>query len=155
MVLSGCSASSSTSRKEKAAADYQITTGLIESGNYRFTIRSATPSGGKTVQISSLYTLDAKEGNYEALLPYFGRAYAASYGGDSGIEFKGEPENLKVERDDQKNSISVTFTIGASKVNDSYDVNLKVGASGYGNMVVNSRNRQTISYYGLAGELKD
>jgi Domain of unknown function (DUF4251) len=155
VVLTGCSASSSIARKEKAAADFRITADLVESGNYQFTIRSATASGGKSIQLTSLYTMEVSDAGYEAKLPYFGRAYSASYGGDGGIEFNGKPENLKVTRDDQLNSISVAYTIEASKNSDKYDVKLKIGATGYGNLVISSRNRQSISYYGIVGELKD
>ena len=153
IVLSACSASSSAAKKEKAAADFEQTATLIESGSYQFTVRSATASGGKTIQITSLYTLSAKEGTYEAHLPYYGRAYSGAYGGSGGVEFEGVPEDLTITRKDNKNSISVAFTIQSET--EKYNVNLEVGASGYGNLVINSQNRQTISYYGLTGALKD
>ena len=153
IVLSACSTTSSTAKKEKTAAEFEITAALIESGNYQFTVRSASPSGGKTIQITSLYTLSAKEGTYEAHLPYYGRAYSAAYGGSGGVEFEGVPEDLTITRKDNKNSISVAFTIQSET--EKYNVNLEVGASGYGNLTINSQNRQTISYYGLTGALKD
>jgi len=153
IVLSACSASSSTTKKEKAAAEFEQTATLIESGSYQFTVRSATASGGKTIQITSPYTLSAKEGTYEAHLPYYGRAYSAAYGGSGGVEFNGVPEDLTITRKDNKNSISVAFTINTGS--ERYTVNLEVGASGYGNLVINSQNRQTISYYGLTEALKD
>jgi hypothetical protein len=91
-------------------------------------VRSATPTGGKTIQITSEYTLEAREGIYEAYLPYFGRAYSASYGGDGGIEFKGD--------------------------NDQYTISLEIGSSGYGSLGINSQKQANISYYGQASELK-
>jgi len=153
IFLSSCSASTSAAKKEKAAADFEQTTALIESGSYQFTIRSASPSGGKTIQITSYYALKANEGNYEAYLPYFGKAYSGAYGNSGGIEFNGEPKDLQISRNETKNEISVNFTIKAEK--DSYTVKLNVGSSGYGTMVISSQKRQTISYSGLAGELKD
>lgn len=155
IMLTSCSASSSATRKEKAAADFENTAALIEGGNYQFTIRSATPSGGKSIQITSLYTLEAREGTYQAHLPYFGRAYSGGYGDGGGIEFNDKPENLKVTRNADKNSISVAFTIAAVDGNEKHDVTLIVGASGYGNLAITSQKRQTISYYGLSSELKN
>jgi len=152
-LLSGCSTSSYSAKKDKAAAEFEHTAALIESGSYMFTIRSASPSGGKTIQITSQYALKALEGTYEAYLPYFGRAYSAGYGDSGGIEFKGEAENLEISRNDKKLNISVSFSIGAE--NDTYTVNLKVGSSGYGQMTVSSQKRQAITYSGKAGELKD
>lgn len=101
IILLGCSVSSSTSEQRAARLDKMES--LIESGNYEFTLRSASPSGGKTIQITSFYSMKAVDGKYQVYLPYFGRAYSA----------------------------------------------------GYGNMLISSEKRQSISYYGIAGELKN
>jgi hypothetical protein len=153
IVLSGCSASSSTAKKEKNAAAFEQTAAMIETGSYQFAVRSATPSGGKTIQITSLYTLRVKEGNYEAHLPYFGRAYSGGYGESQSVEFNGEPEDLEIARKENKNNISVSFTIKSGA--DQYTVNLEVGASAYGNLTISNPRKQPISYYGLASGLKD
>ena len=153
IFLSSCSASTSASKKEKAAADFEQTAALIESGSFQFTIRSASPSGGRTIQITSPYSLKAKEGIFEAYLPYFGKAYSGGYGDSGGIEFNGEPKDLELNRNDSKQEISVSFTIQSDK--DSYNVKLNVGSSGYGTLVISSQKRQTITYSGLAGQLKD
>ncbi len=153
IVLSGCSASSSTAKKEKNAADFEQTASLIESGNYLFTVRSASPSGGKTIQITSEYTLKASDGNFEAHLPYFGRAYSGGYGESQSVEFNGEPAYLEIARKENKNNISVSFTIKSGA--DQYTVNLVVGASGYGNLTISNPRKQPITYYGLTSGLKD
>jgi len=153
IILSGCSASSSTAKKEKKAADFEQTAALIESGNYQFTVRSATPSRGKTIQITSEYTLKASDGNFEAHLPYFGRAYSGGYGESQSVEFNGEPEDLEIVRKENKNNISVSFTIISGA--DQYTVNLEVGTSGYGNLLISNPKKQAISYYGLASALTD
>ena len=153
IFLSACSASSSSAKKEKAAADFEHTAALIESGSYLFTARSASSAGGKSIQLTTIYTMKAKEGKYEAYLPYFGRAYSAGYGNSGGIEFNGEPEDLQVSRNENKSSISVDFTIQAD--NDKYTVKLNVGSSGFGNLAISSQKRQTITYSGLASALND
>ena len=153
IFLSACSASSSTANKEKAAADFEQTVSLIESGSYQYAVRSATPSGGKTIQITSEYTMKAKDGKYEALLPYFGRAYSASYGGSQGVEFIGEPEDLEITRKDNKNKVSVSFTITTDA--ETYTVNLEVGGSGFGTLIISNPRKTSISYHGLVSGLAD
>ncbi len=160
LLLSACSSSSSTTKddkkaakQEKGSADFEQTVALIESGSYSFTVKSATPSGGKTIQITSPYTLTAKDGNYEAHLPYFGRAYSAAYGDGGSVEFNGEPEDLEITRKDNKNNIEVKFTILSG--NDKYTVNLEVGPSGYGTMIISNPKKQPIRYYGVASALED
>ena len=107
VILSGCSASSSTAKKEQRTARYQQTAALIDGGSYQFTARSASPSGARTIQITSTYTLDVKDGIYTAYLPYYGRSHSATYGGDGGVEFEGEPLNLSVTKDDNKQTVTV------------------------------------------------
>ena len=153
VILSACSSTASTSRSENKAADFETTAALIESGNYQFTVRTASPTGGRTIQITSSYVMKASGGNYEALLPYFGRVYSGGYGQGGSVEFSGEPENLQVERNDKKHRMEVKFSINTE--GEKFDVKLVVGASGSGNLLVSSSRRQSISYNGLATAPQD
>lgn len=146
LFITGCSALSSSTNNEEKAAQFEQTAALIESGNYEYTIRSASPSGGRTIQITSSYTLEVEDGIYKAYLPYYGRAYNASYGGNGGVEFEGEPDNLSVTKDDKKQTITVKFNI--KNRDENYDCMLLVTSSGYGTLNVTSSKRQNISYYG-------
>ena len=151
MILWGCSVTSPTSDQSAAGLDKMES--LVESGNYEYTIRSASPSGGRTIQITSSYSMKAVDGKYQAYLPYFGRAYSAGYGDNGGIEFNGDPVNLEITMNDRKKTVSVAFTIKSEE--DQYKVSLVINASGYGTLFISSEKRQSISYYGIAGELKN
>lgn len=153
VILSGCSASTSSAKKEMAAADFEQTLALIEGESYLFTIRSASPAGGRSIQITSNYTLKASDGNFEAYLPYFGRAHSGGYGDGGAIEFNGKPDDLEVGNNPEKKTISVKFTMQAEK--DKYTINMNVGSNGYGNLVISSQKRQTITYSGRTSELVD
>jgi hypothetical protein len=152
----GCAVSSSqnsgnnSSKKEQRAADLEKVAAMIESGNFVYTVQSISPSGSRTLQATTTYTMKAVNGNYEASLPYFGRAYQASYGGDGPIEFNGTPESLQLTKNTKKNSLTVSFSIAGDR--DRYSVTFQVGYSGYGTLIVNSQNRQSISYYGMVSE---
>ena len=146
LILSGCKAPSSATRD----AQFEQMTALIEGGEFAYTVQSANPTGGKTVQITSSYTLEAKDGIFKAYLPYFGTAHIASYGGNGGVEFEGEPTNLKVDKNADKRTITISFNI--KNKDESYGCSLVTGGSGYGTLTVTSSNRSTISYYGMVGE---
>jgi hypothetical protein len=149
-VASGQNKDKKASKQEQRAAELDQVVSLIESGNYMYTIQSINPTGGRTIRSTSQYTMNATDGNYEATLPYFGRAYQTTYGGSGSIEFNGAPENLKLTRDEKKNTVTITFSIKGST--DNYNISLNVGYSGYGTLTINSQNRQSISYYGLVSE---
>ena len=146
LILSGCKASSSTTKD----AQFEQMRALIEGGEFVYTVQSANPTGGKTVQITSSYTLEVKDGIYKAYLPYFGRAYNASYGGNGGVEFEGEPTDLKVDKNGDKRTITITFNI--KNKDENFGCSLVTGGSGNGTLTVTSSNRSTISYYGMVGE---
>ncbi len=97
--------------------------------------------------------MTATDGVYKADLPYFGRAYQASFGGDGGIEFDGEPGELDITRNEKKRTITVSFQIDGN--NDHYKVSLTTGYSGYGNLHINCRNKQAISYYGQVSAIEE
>ena len=153
VILSACSSTSSTSKSENKTADFEATAALVESGDYQFTLRSASPSGGRTVQITSSYVMKAADGGYEALLPYFGRVYSGGYGQGGSVEFRGEPQDLKVERNDKRHKIDVSFSINTE--GEKFDVKMTAGASGYGTLTVSSPRRQSISYNGRVTGLQN
>lgn len=131
-------------RKEQKAAEVKK---LIESGNYVFVANSALPMAGRRINLTSTYGLNMKGTKAEAWLPYFGRAYQATYGDtDGGIKFEEEAQNLKITFNDRKKIYEIQFEVKAPK--DNYTLNLSVGLSGYADLNVNCNNRQPISFTG-------
>lgn len=151
LLASGMELQAQTKNEKKDAAFKQMTE-LIKSGSYEFRVQSVNPTGGKTINPSSVYTMTAKEGILKAHLPYFGRAYQASYGGDGGVVFEGKPENLEIASNEKKRNIMVSFQISGD--NDKYSATLSVGHGGYGNLTITSPKRQAISYYGPVNPLE-
>ena len=151
LVAQGC-ASSDAQKSSKKAEEYKKITALIEGGKYKFHVKSASPTGARTVQTSSGYAMSVNEGVFKAYLPYFGRAYQASYGGDGGVEFDGEAEELEITKIEKKRLISVEFKIRSEF--DLYTVHLEAGSGGFGTLYITSQKRQAISYSGTISALK-
>ncbi len=143
----------SAQKKNKKDEQFKEMISLIESGRYLFTVQSVQPTGSRTIHTTSLYTLEANDSTYKAYLPYFGRAYQASYGGDGGIEFDASPENFELTLKEKKRMIKIEFEVQAET--DKYSCFLSVGSSGYGTLSINSQNRQSISYSGIVSPLKE
>ena len=141
----------SAQKKNKKDEQFREMTSLIESGLYLFSVQSVQPMGARSINTTSAYTLEVRDSTVKAYLPYFGRSYQASYGGDGGIEFDTKPLNLKVSLNEKKRTVRVEFD--AQGKNDRYGLFLSVGSSGYASLSINSRNRQPISYSGIIGPL--
>jgi hypothetical protein len=152
LLLSGLSpaAAQKTNKKD---TQFQEMNALIEGARYQFIVQSVQPTGGQTIQSTSGYTMDIKDSIYTADLPYFGRAYKASYGGDGGVKFEGTPENLEITSNEKKRTIKVQFEIRGK--NDKYTLYLSAGYSGYASLSINSQNRQPISYSGIIAPLEE
>ncbi|WP_163718419.1 DUF4251 domain-containing protein [Mangrovibacterium lignilyticum] len=136
-------------RKEQKVAEVKE---LIDSGDYIFIARSANPMSGRKIDLTSTYELQFKGDSVHCYLPYFGRAYQAPYGGgEGGIKFDEVVDDVKTEYNDRKQSYDVRFEVKTEV--DTYTLYLNVGLSGYGNLNVNSNNRQSISYYGVVEAL--
>ncbi len=123
----------------------------VENRAYTFTAQTASPQGGGFIQLTpAYYTLKVKGDTLICDLPYYGRVYNASYGGDAGLkftsvkyEYKVTPRkkggwNIKIETKDLTTSRRLWITMfdnGSATVNFS------------------SSDRQAISYQGsVAGK---
>jgi hypothetical protein len=140
-------------KKERRAEEFEKTALLVEGENYIYRVQSVNTGRGKTIQTTSPYSMKVRNGQYEATLPYFGRAYQADLGGSGGIEFNGTPEDMAISKDTNKLTITTTFTIANS--GEKYNSTLVIGSNGYGTLTIHSQRRQAISYYGQISELKD
>lgn len=141
-----------TRSERKAQREQQVRT-LIDSGVFTFEAETAHPMSGRQVNLSAGYKLTLNGDSVEAYLPYFGRAYVASYGSnDSGIKFK-EKASLKKVSQEEKNGLC-RYEISVSTTHEKYELLLEVGKSGYASLIVNSLNRQTISFSGELGAVE-
>jgi hypothetical protein len=125
---------------------------LINSKVFEFIGDMAYPQGGRSINLTTNPNyLRFKNDSIYSEMPYFGRAYAGvAYGSGGGLSFKGPIKEHSITKS-KKN-----FVIkGQVKDNsDYYSVVLTVFFNGSASLVINSNNRDSISYNGEVGELK-
>jgi len=127
---------------------------LVESGQYEFTVQTVLPTGARTINPTSIYTVKAEDSTFTAHLPYFGRVYQPTFGGSGGIIFDGTPESIEISINEKKRRVNVKFRMRGEQ-DEKYDLFLSVGSSGYASLNVTSPNRQPISYNGTISPLKE
>jgi hypothetical protein len=134
-------------QEEQKVLRQQQTEAMVNSKSFDFTARTALPQGGRSVNLSN----DPNQVNFrpdaiECYLAYFGRSYgSAAYGGDSGMKFKGTPEEYTVTKG--KKNYTIKTTVKGS--NDTYKLILTVGFEGNATFSVTCNNRSPISYNGV------
>lgn len=119
---------------------------LIDSKNFLFEAQKVMPQGGRFIILDyNTYFLKFNTEKTTCDLPFFGRAYNISYGGDGGIKFEGTPEKIQIEKT-KRNYIIRAIVKGK---NDVYDLMFTVFFNGGASLSITSNNRAFISYDGI------
>ena len=100
---------------------------------------------GRSIPLTSLYSLEIRNDSVISYLPYYGRAYSIPYGGGNGLNFKAPLKEYNMKLDKKGNSV-ITFT--ARNPEDKFDFRVKVYSNGSTSIDVNMQNRQSISFQG-------
>ena len=89
-----------------------------------------------------------------ARLPYYGeRQVGGLYGRASGIEFNGLATDLKIKKNEKKQSYEVSFRVKDQDQTEHYQVNAMVFPNMSSSVTVNSTQRFVIRYRGAAKAL--
>ena len=157
------------SLKASAQTDKATTTKIIDQKNYVFVATSAIPmnssdinkvmskmSGGTstgTIQLTgSNYDVEVTSDSLVVYLPYYGRAYSASFNNnDNGLKFTAKDFTYTTTK---RKKGGWEIAIATKDVRENVRMNLSVGESGYATLNLSSNNRQPITYNGYLKEAK-
>lgn len=145
LMVMGVSTLSAQSRKERREQKRQEIEKVVASGHYKIAVNMALPARGRSVSLTSPYSLEIRNDSVISYLPYYGRAYSVPYGGGKGLNFKAPITEYSLERD-RKNRTQVKFS--ARNEEDTFDFRISIFGNGSSTIWVNMRNRQSISFYG-------
>lgn len=87
-LLVGLPTLSAQSKQEKKEQKKEAVKKLIASENYKIDVRTAMPMRGRSIPLTSPYSLEIRNDSVISYLPYFGRAYSIPYGGGDGLNFR-------------------------------------------------------------------
>ena len=105
----------------------------------------ALPARGRSVTLTSPYSVEIRNDSVISYLPYYGRAYSIPYGGGEGLNFKAPLTDYKLEWD-KKETAKIKFS--ARSEEDKFDFIIDVFSNGSSSIFVNMQNRQSISFQG-------
>ena len=126
-LLVGLPTLSAQSKKEKKEQKKEAVKELIVSENYKIDVNTAMPMRGRSIPLTSLYSLEIRNDSVISYLPYYGRAYSIPYGGGNGLNFKAPLKEYNMKLDKKGNSV-ITFT--ARNPEDKFDFRVKVYSNG-------------------------
>lgn len=119
---------------------------LIESKNFVFAARSATPMGGRFIALTSYYDLLVAGDSIKSNLPYYGRSFVAIINPmESPLRFTSTEFGYKAKKR-KRGGWDITITPKDGK--DVRQMYMTVSSDGYATLQINSNNRQSISFSG-------
>ena len=120
---------------------------LVESKEFTFQARTVIPMTGGSRQLTSEYDVRFLGDSVISYLPYFGRAYSATYGTESGgIEFTSTKFDYKAKA---RKKGGWDITLKPQDVRNVEEIDLTISDDGSASLRVTSTNRQPISFYGV------
>jgi hypothetical protein len=117
----------------------------LSSKSFVFKARTASPARGRTIHLTSDYTLKVSGDSVIADLPYYGRAYSAPIGQPGGISFTSVEYNYSLTQD-KKNRWRIT--IDPKDLSDAQEMSMTVYENGQADLIVTSNSRQAITFRG-------
>lgn len=145
VCLGAVTLSAQNSRKNKKKEKEEAVRELIQSDNYKVDVSMAYPLRGRSIVLTSPYSLEVRNDSVLSWLPFYGRAYSIPYGGGEGLTFKAPIDEYDVSYH-KKGRIQVKMR--AKTQEDTFDFMLNVSLSGSADVNVTMRNRESISYSG-------
>ena len=127
---------SAQTKKEKKELKKQAVEKLITSGKYKIDVNRALPARGRSVMLTSPYSVEIRNDSIISHLPYYGRAYSIPYGGGEGLNFKAPLTDYKLDWDKK----------GTAKIK--FDFDIDIFSNGSSTIFVNMQNRQSINFQG-------
>jgi hypothetical protein len=119
---------------------------IVEAQNYVFKAQTALPTAGAVRQLTSDYDLRVSKDTIVSDLPYFGRAYTAPLNPSEGpLQFTTTKFQYMVSNK-KKGGWNVTIT--PKDLTDPRELIMTIFDNGSASVVVNSNNRQPISFNG-------
>jgi hypothetical protein len=143
---------SSAAALHAQSLDKAVVQNIVSSKNFTFKAQSVLPMSGMSRQLTSEYDVKFLGDSIVAYLPYFGRAYAATYGSEGGgINFTSTQFEYKAK---PRKKGGWDISIRPKDTKDVRELNFTISENGYGSLQVNSNNRQPISFQGYIVERK-
>ena len=98
------------SKQERKEQKERVVREIVDSGRIKIDVDRAVPMAGRSVNLTSPYSLEIHGDSILSYLPYFGRAYSAPYGGGEGLTFK-EVATEKEQTSEKKGSSEIKFRV--------------------------------------------
>lgn len=119
---------------------------MLDKRLYKVDFNRVYPMSAPSFMLDNVYYVSVIGDRVESYLPYFGRAYGVSYGGDAGLNFESQMINY-TEKEGRKGRRIIEF--GAQTPDDNFTYTLTIYPTGEVQLNVLALRRQGITFSGM------
>ena len=149
MALTGCASGKGAATEASAEEGQTALREAIENQTYYVEVNQMYPMIGSPSTFITDFSVAIKGDMIKSYLPFFGRVYTATYGGDNPLSFESKIEDYHLSFDrNGKASIKLKT---ASK-NDTYNFRIEIYPNGTTSIHVRSNYRDAMAYRGIASD---
>lgn len=145
MLLGGCAPSNAPKSEAEIATATSIKK-MVDEKKFTIKVNRATTSKGRTINLTTAYTVSLEPNKFVCDLPFYGESFAgAGYGGSGPVAFTSNSFDVS-STNAKKGGWDISI-----KPNDQQDVRsitIYVSESGYANLNFIFQNRTPMQYYG-------
>ena len=140
------------SKKERKEQKEKEVKEMIDEKRFTINVNRALPMGGRSVNLTSSYTLEMRGDSVVSYLPYYGRAYSVPYGGgNGGVRFEQSVTDYQCSFN-KKGTAQIKFVARTDE--DTYRFDIQVFPGGSASIHVTPVNKQSITYQGEVASKK-
>ncbi|RHJ77798.1 DUF4251 domain-containing protein [Parabacteroides sp. AM08-6] len=140
------------SKQEKKEQKEKEVKEMIDKKRFTIDVNRALPMRGRSVNLTSPYSLEMRGDSAISYLPYYGRAYSAPFGGGNGLRFEKSITDYTCSYN-KKGMAQIKFV--ARTNDDVYRFHVEVYPNGSANINVTPINKQSITFRGELASPKD
>lgn len=150
LLIGGQSLFAQSNKEKKVQKELQVQK-MIDKGHFKIDVNRSIPMSGRSVDLTSSYSLEVKGDSVISYLPYFGQAYSVPYGGGNGLRFEKPLSEYKVTYK-KKGDAQIKFKVRTDE--DNYTFNVQIYPNGSSTINVVPVNKQSITFYGEVASMK-
>ena len=140
-----------TAQKDADAKEVAIKN-IVDSQRYVFYAQYANPQGGRQRNLTTEYTFRVSKDTIISDLPYFGRAYSATYGSaEGGISFTSTDFDYKIA---PRKKGGWDIAIKPKDIQGGQEMTMTIFTNGTASLQATSNIRQPISFNGYIEAIK-
>lgn len=140
-------------KEQKATEDYKAMKALVNSKVYVFdAVWISTTRGTKINIASGSNSIAVAQDSTKAAMQFFGEVNSMRFSGNEGVSFNNIMKDYKVEFNDKKRKIYVTYSV--KNKSENYTISMAISKSGNAYVDVSSNVKRNVTYDGKISAIK-